>query len=95
MDIVTTPEVRSFIEQRGGLLFVRMKRFGNLVCGMTLLQTATEPPPDALTWCKFDTEGFALFVPPHMRLPQELGLVLRGRWRPRVDALWDGCVYVA
>jgi len=95
MDIVTTPEARSFIEERGGLLFVRAKRYGNIVCGMTVLETATEPPPDALSWRRFEAEGFALFVPPHMRLPRELGLVLRGRWRRRVDALWEGCVYVS
>lgn len=94
MDVETTPEVRSFIRERGGLLFVRARRFGNLVCGLTMLETTTEPPADALEWRRIEAPGFLLFVPRAMRLPQSLQLQVRGRLRRRVDAMWEGCMYV-
>jgi hypothetical protein len=92
--IETTPEVRRFIRERGGMLFVRMIRFGNLISPIVMLQASTDPPPDALDWRRFDAPGFLLFVPRSMRLPKSLQLQVRGLLRRRVDACWDGCIYV-
>lgn len=95
MQVETTAEVRSFIREHGGLLFVHARRFGNLVCGMTMLETTTEPPPDALEWRRIEAPGFLMFVPRAMRLPKSMQLRVRGRFRRRVDALWEGCMYVS
>lgn len=38
--------------------------------------------------------AFLLFVPKKMRLPDELRLQTRGRFHRRIDALWNGCIYV-
>ena len=43
-----------------------------------MLETTTEPPPDALDWRRIQVRGFLLFVPRKMRLPDELHLQLRG-----------------
>jgi hypothetical protein len=94
MDVETTPEVRSYIRERGGLLFVRARRFGAFVSGLTMLETTTDPPPDALDWRRIEAPGFLLFVPRAMRLPRSLQLQVGGLFRRRVDALWDGCLYV-
>lgn len=94
MQIETTPEVRTFVRERGGLLFVRAIRFGNLVSPIVMLQASTEPPDDALEWRRFEAPGFLLFVPRAMRLPKSLQLRVRGRLRRRVDALWEGSIYV-
>lgn len=94
MEVETTPEVRSFIREHGGLLFVRARRFGSLVSGLTMLETTLEPPLDALEWRRIEAPGFLLFVPRAMRLPRSLQLRVRGRFRRRVDALWEGCIYV-
>ena len=94
MKIETTPEVRSFVRERGGLLFVRAIRFGNIVSPIVMLQASTEPPEDALDWRRFEAPGFLLFVPKAMRLPKSLQLRLKGRLRQRIDALWEGCIYV-
>ena len=94
MWIELTPEVRSYVRERGGLLFVRARRFGSVVCGLTLLETSTEPPPDALEWRRIEVRDVLVFVPRAMRLPDELQLRLRGRFRRRVEALWNGCAYV-
>jgi hypothetical protein len=92
MRIETTPEVRSFVRERGGMLFVRTRLVS--LRGPRLLETTTEPPPDALEWRRIETQGFLVFVPPEMRLPRRLEIRLRGRIRPRVAALWNGCAYV-
>ena len=76
------------------MLFVRAKRFGSALCGVTLLEATTEPPPDALEWRRIETRGFLVFVPRAMRLPRKLELRVRGRIRQRIDALWNGCAYV-
>jgi hypothetical protein len=94
MRIEATPEARSYVLERGGLLFVRAKRSGSAFFGLTLLETSTEPPPDALEWRRIDAKGILVFVPRAMRLPRRLELRVRGRLRRRVDALWNGCAYV-
>jgi hypothetical protein len=94
MWIELTPEVRSYVRERGGLLFVRARRFGSVLGGLTLLETSTEPPPDALEWRRIVVRDMLVFVPRAMRLPDRLQLRLRGRLRRRVEALWNGCAYV-
>ena len=73
---------------------MRVRRFGNLVAPITMLETTVEPPADALEWRRIEAPGFLLFVPKAMRLPESLQLRMKGLFRRRVDALWDGCIYV-
>ena len=94
MRIEATPEVRSFVKERGGLLFVWARRFRSFPGGLTMLETTTEPPSDALEWRRIEMRGFLLFVPRELRLPDELQLQVRGRIRRRISALWNGCIYV-
>lgn len=95
MRIVATPEVRSHVLEHGGLLFVRMRKgMGVHAGGIASLETSTEPPADALEWRRFEARGLLVFVPRAMRLPRTLHLRLKGRFRRRVAALWNGCVYV-
>jgi hypothetical protein len=91
MRILSSPEARSFIQGKGGLLFVWA------VSGMRrirVLRVSTEPPPDALDWRRVEANGFLLFLPPQMRSPRELHLEVRGVLRRRVQAFWNGCAYV-
>ncbi len=76
------------------MLFVHMRRFGRSCCRITLLETSTEPPPDALEWRRIRIKGLLLFTPRAMPLPDVLDLRLAGRFRRRVEALWNGCAYV-
>jgi hypothetical protein len=89
MRIFATPEARTLILDKGGLLFVwattGVVRF---------LRTSTEPPPDALAWQRIECKGVLVFLPPRHRLPRELHLEVGGRLRRRIDAFWNGCAYV-
>jgi hypothetical protein len=89
MRIFATPEARSLIMEKGGLLFVWA------TTGVVkFLKTSTEPPPDALVWQRVEANGLLVFLPPKLRLPRELHLEARGRLRRRVEAFWNGCAFV-
>ncbi len=94
MWIEATGEASSFVKGHGGMLFVWARRFTSFPDGLTMLVTTTDPPPDALEWRRIEMRDFLLFVPRKMRLPDELHLRLRGRFHRRIDALWNGCIYV-
>ena len=95
MKVLATPEARSFIRERGGLLFVWVKAPRGMVRGaLRFLSTSTEPPQDALDWQRVETKGFVVFLPPGLRRPRELHVEVRGRLRRRVDAFWEGCAFV-
>jgi hypothetical protein len=94
MRVLASPEARSFIRERGGLVFVWVKSHGPIRGALQLLRTSTEPPADALEWQRVESKGFLLFLPPGLRLPRELHLEIRGLLKRRVEAFWNGCAFV-
>ena len=94
MKVLATPEARSHIRERGGLLFVWVKRHGSIRGVLRLLHTSTEPPPDAFEWQRVEAKGFVLFLPPGLRKPSELHVVVRGFLRRRVEVFWEGCAFI-
>jgi hypothetical protein len=94
MRVLATAEVRSFIGEHGGLLFVWVKERKPVRGALRLLRTSTEPPTDALEWQRVEVNGFLVFLPPGLRPPKELHLVVRGLMRRRVEAFWEGCAFV-
>src|SRR5688572_9809691 len=93
MWIDATPEACTFVKEGGGVLFLPAPGFAGLAGGLTILEAATDPAADALDCRRLQVRGFLLFVPGQMRLPHELHVQLRGRFRRRIDALWNGCIY--
>jgi hypothetical protein len=93
MEIEATSDAKKLIRARGGMLFVWIEAGMH---GLRFLQTSMEPPADALEWERIETpEGFLIFTPPKMRKPLTLGLEVRGfLTKLRIDALWNGCVFV-
>ena len=69
MKVKATPEARTYIRERGGLLFVWVVRGGALRGVLRFLRVSTEPPPDALEWQRVETKGFLVFLPPDVRRP--------------------------
>jgi hypothetical protein len=94
MKVLATPEVRSFIDDHGGMLFVWVKAHRPIRGALRLLLTSTEPPDGALEWQRVETKGFLVFLPPGLRQPRELHLVVRGLLKRRVDAFWEGCAFI-
>ena len=80
------------LHEQGGQLYVWLKRAR--CCGsVTTLATATSPPPDK-EFLLVDGADFELYLPSSLtRVPDELHIELRRRPR-RVEAYWNGCVWV-
>lgn len=93
MRVLATTEVRSFIGDRGGMLFVWVKKRRPIRGALRLLLTSTEPPENALEWQRVETIEFLVFLPPGLRPPHELHLVVRGVLKRRVEAFWEGCAF--
>jgi hypothetical protein len=94
MRVLATDDVRTYIGERGGLLFVWVKRRLPIRGALRLLHTSTEPPADALDWQRVEVRGFLVFLPPGLRPPKELHLAVKGLLTRRIEAFWEGCAYV-
>jgi hypothetical protein len=94
MEITATPEARSWIRERGGMLFVRLSSLASVRGAMRTLIVTTEPPSDALDYRRYETKGFLLFLQPGVRPPRRLEVAVVGWLRRRVAAFWNGCAWV-
>jgi hypothetical protein len=96
MKILASPEARRLIRERGGMLFVRVRRAANLRAAVRTLVASTDPPgTDALDFQRFDAgDGLFVFLPPGIRPPRELHLEVRGWFTRRIEAFWNGCLYI-
>lgn len=95
MRVSATPEVARLVRERGGRLFVWPDR--QRCChGATYLLTSSDPPPNRDFRPVDGTHGFELwFDSGNHQPPDELQLGIRGWRTERVEAYWDGCVFVA
>ncbi len=93
MELVVSPAASEFVHASGGRLYVWTKK--NRCCGGGIsLGTATEPPAERGFRSVANGAGIELFVPVGLRrLPDELHVDLQRRPR-RVQAYWNGCVFV-
>jgi hypothetical protein len=94
MDVRSTAEVAALVRERGGRLFVWPDR---LRCcqGATYLRAASDPPPGRAFEPVEGSHGFELwFDPGGLVSPDALHLDVRGWRTKRVEAYWNGCVFV-
>jgi hypothetical protein len=95
--VLASPEARRLLRQRGGLLFVRIRKAANVRAAVRTLIASTEPPgTEALDFQRFDAgDGLIVFLPPGIRPPRELHLEVRGRFARRIEAFWNGSPHIA
>jgi hypothetical protein len=96
MRVLASPEARRLLRERGGMLFVRIRRSGSLRAAVRTLTSSTDPPgAQALDFQRFEAgEGLYVFLPPGVRPPRELHLEVRGWFSRRIEAFWNGCAFV-
>jgi len=93
MRVVVSNPASDLIEENGGRVYVWLKR--SRCCGaVTTLATSTERPRRG-EFARVETaERFELYLQAGLsRLPDELHLDAR-RFPRRVEAYWNGCVWV-
>jgi hypothetical protein len=91
--LVVSEPAADLIKERGGRLYVRMKKAR--CCGaMTMLVSSSEPSPGiAFDRVSADAD-IEVFMPKNLgRLPEELH-VDANRFPRRVEAYWNGCAWV-
>nr|MBA2599525.1 hypothetical protein [Actinomycetota bacterium] len=94
MKVVADPEVGELVRQQGGRLYVWTDPHKCCSGNMTYLLTGSRPPARR-EFHAYDADGFELlFSPGNMNPPDELHLDVKGWRKKRVEAYWNGCVFV-
>jgi hypothetical protein len=92
MRIVASDEACELIAERGGRLYVSIRRAR--CCGGTQTLTATTDAGNTEWRSTGDEAGFELFLPAGLaRRPEELHVAVR-RFPRRVEAYWNGCAWI-
>ncbi|HET8527134.1 MAG TPA: hypothetical protein VFM81_10935 [Actinomycetota bacterium] len=93
MKVVSGPEVDALVHERGGRLYVRHEHQRCCQGGATLVASSDAQP--GRSYQRVDWTGFELwFDPGNLEPPDELHLEVKGWRSKRVEAYWDGCVFV-
>jgi len=93
MRVLVSEPAAQLIEEEGGRLYVWLKR--ERCCGsLTTLEASSSAPRGKEFRSVEGGASFELFLPAHLsRLPDELHVDVRRRSH-RIEAFWDGCVWV-
>jgi len=94
MRVIASDEVRSYVEQNGGVLYVSAHRAKCCSGGLTVLDASTRTPADPAVYRFVDSGDF----PVRYRIggrtePDELVIELRGLLRKHPVAYWNGCAF--
>lgn len=94
MTMVLGEGVEEFVTTRGGV--VNLSRRSSRCCSGTLVfidadVSTSALSPASLSWSVGAVE--VRLVTPMVRLPSEITIELRGRRRPKLVVLQDGCAY--
>jgi len=95
IEIESSDDVRAFVRERGGRLFVWATAH-RCCAGRLILLDVDTAPPDASRhrFQRIEADGFELYLDPgHRRPPERLTLEL-GRWPRKVRAFWNDVAFV-
>ena len=93
MDIISSDQATDLIREKGGRLYVWLKR-GRCCGNVTTLASATQPPAGKEFRPIEVDGGFEVYLPTGLkRFPDELHISVR-RFPRRVEAYWNGCAWV-
>jgi hypothetical protein len=107
MRVIASERARDYVRAHGGRLWVWLDPHRSLVGAYTQLDAATEPPGTSRRtrvtrasrrphrFRRVDGGGFELLIDFGRRdLPEKLDLELKGWTNKRIEAFWNGCVFV-
>jgi hypothetical protein len=96
MRVIAGEKVTEYVRENGGRLFVWPDPHRCLVGAYTYLDASTSPPKKKRPFNPVPHDDFELYFDPGaLAPPTELHLEVKGRRRTkRVEAYWDGCIFV-
>jgi hypothetical protein len=92
VEVTASSAAIEFVRERGGQLFVWSKSGCCCRGAVTFLEASTESD-DRHAFRRVPTDGIELYID-LPRLPDELEIDVNGRFRRKVRAYWEGCVWV-
>ena len=95
VQVELSAEAASFVQARGGRLWV-WAAYPRMCCAGTpaYMHAATQPPAGLTGFTRLPVAELEVwFRVPAGAPPDVLEIGLRGRRRPRVEAYWDGCLF--
>jgi len=94
VEAVVSSRAVTFLREHGNRLYVWAD--GHTCCGGTrFIKSSVQAPAEAERSARVHVDGIDVFVrPANGRLPDELDIDLKGSRRSRVEASWNGCVYL-
>lgn len=96
MTVESSDDVRRFVGEHGGELYIWLTHHGWRFWGVTILEAETDPPGHGRCFRRIRSHGlgFDLYWEAGGHVwPRRLVLELSGR-RPKVRAYWNGVAYV-
>ena len=94
MELVASDEVRTFVAEHGGAVYVRARSQRCCTGALTVLEASMVAPGDADAYERLEDPALAVYFRcAQARRPDQLVLKLKGRKHPKLAALWDGCAY--
>lgn len=94
MHVSASPEARKLVAERGRRLYVWTRRGKCCGAGLVTVETAAEPPA-GLSFRSAGAGPFEVLVDDRLaHLPDRLEVDVVGRFKPRLEAYWNGCAYV-
>ena len=107
MRIVADDRVREHVGSRGGSLWVWLDPHRGVVGSHTYLEANTEPPGSSREtrftrssrrphrFSRLESDGITVHYDwGHRAPPDELLLEVKGIRHKRIEAFWDGCIFV-
>jgi hypothetical protein len=94
MQVIASDEVRSYVEENGGVLYVDAHRRRCCSGAITILDASTRVPADPTAYRPVGSGE----LPVRLRTagqsePEELVVELKGLHRKRPVAYWNGCAF--
>ncbi len=94
MRVVASDEVRSYVEENGGVLYVSAHRRQCCSGSITVLDASTREPADASAYRTVDSGKFPVRYCTNGRTePDELVVEMKGLLRKHPVAYWNGCAF--
>ena len=95
IELIVGDGVPEFVATHGGRLYVWTETHACCTGGLTLLETATAPPPRrAFAAPPLSAAGFEVYLDAGRRTPPRTLTLELGRRGRRLRAFWNGCAYV-
>jgi hypothetical protein len=94
VEVLVTESAKQYLRRHGGTVYVRAHPHRCCTGTLTVLDLATEPPPDAADFMFLAVEDVAVrYLGGPSGAPEQLTIKLAGLLSRHPVAFWDGCAY--